>query len=160
MAKAKTERKTMSYEIEGTVLTISSGDEIVAEFDKSELPNHILVRMGDLGFKTKIANFAASLPDSADKLAAQKEGWEMLVAGRWEKEREGGGPTVSPQVEALAQLKGVSVSAIQKKLREYTDDQRVQILSNKKVVKLADEIRSKRESSTVFLTDLLDEMTN
>jgi hypothetical protein len=147
-------RKVLSYEIVGTMLTVSDGDEIVAEFDRTELPQPMLSKMLDLGHSTKVVNFAAGIKGTDDKVAAMQDGWARLVAGEWEKAREGGGPTVSPEVEALAEIKGASVAAIQKALREFDEEKRKAILANPKVVAIAKRIRAEREDAEVDLTDL------
>jgi hypothetical protein len=83
------------------------------------------------------------------------EGWNLLKSGNWEFERQGGGPTVSAEVEALAEMKGTSVAAIQKALREYDAETRKGILANEKVQKIAARIRADRESGEALdLTDL------
>lgn len=147
-------RKVLSYELSGTVLTVSDGDDIVATFDRSELPSGMVAKLLDLGHSTKVVNFAAGVKGTDEKVEAMTEGWARLVAGEWEKAREGGGPTVSPEVEALAKIKGASVAAIQKALREYSDERRKAILENPKVKAEADKIRKARQDADVDLTDL------
>jgi hypothetical protein len=92
-----------------------------------------------------------------DKLAAMREVMAQLSAGTWEKERAVGAPTVSPEVEALARIKNASIPDIQRALKKFTPEQREKVLSNDKVVALADEIRRDRASSQseVDVTDLL-----
>lgn len=153
-----TERKVLSYEFDGAVLVISNGDTKVREFDFDEVPATLDEKFIELGRKTKLANFAASAKaEGRDRLEMIDEGWTQLCSGVWEKEREGGGPTVSAEVEALATIKGVSVSAIQKALKGYTKEQKAAILANPKVKAKADEIRKEREEASVDLDDLTDE---
>lgn len=147
-------RKVLSYELSDGVLTVSDGDNVVAVFDRNELEEKILGLILDLGTSTKVVNFAAGVKGTDEKIAAMKAGWERLVAGEWEKAREGGGPTVSPEVEALAKIKGASVAAIQKALREYSDERRKAILENPKVKAEAEKIRKARQDADVDLTDL------
>jgi hypothetical protein len=156
MANAKTERKTLSYEFDGSVLTISNGDETLRSFDFDELPEELNDKFLEIGRKTKLANFAASAKsENRDRLDMIDEGWSQLLSGVWEKEREGGGPTVSAEVEALAKIKGKPVAAIQKALREYDKEARAKILANPKVVAMAAEIRKAREEAvTVDLDDM------
>ncbi len=157
MANAKTERKTMSYEFDGTVLTISDGDTTLRSFDFATLPAELDDQFLSLGRKTKLANFAASAKsEGRPRLEMIDEGWAQLSDGVWEKEREGGGPTVSAEVEALAKLKGKPVAAIQKALREYDKETRAKILGNAKVVEEAAKIRKAREEAvTVELDDMV-----
>lgn len=157
MANAKVERSTMSYEFDGDVLVLSLGDEELERFDFSELPQDLDAKFTQLGRKTKLANFAASAKsEGRDRIEMIREGWAQLVDGVWEKEREGGGPTVSAEVEALAKLKGKPVAAIQKALQTYDKTTRKQILANPKVVAAAAEIRAAREAAqTVELDDMV-----
>lgn len=157
MANAKTERKTMSYEFDGTVLTISDGDTTLRTFDFANLPEELDEKFLLLGRKTKLANFAASAKsEGRDRLDMIDDGWQQLLDGVWEKEREGGGPTVSAEVEALAKIKGKPVAAIQKALREYDKETRAKILANPKVAEEAKRIKAAREASvTVELDDMV-----
>lgn len=156
MANAKTERRTMSYEFDGSVLTISDGDKTLATYDFANLPEELDEKFLQLGRKTKLANFAASAKsEGRERLDMIEEGWQQLVDGVWEKEREGGGPTVSAEVEALAKIKGKPVAAIQKALREYDKETRAKILANPQVVAEAKRIKAAREASvTVDLGDM------
>ncbi len=156
MANAKTERKTMSYEFDGTVLTISDGDATLRTFDFDDLPRELDDQFLQLGRKTKLANFAASAKsEGRPRLEMIDEGWAQLSDGVWEKEREGGGPTVSAEVEALAKIKGKPVAAIQKALREYDKETRAKILANPRVIAEAKVIREAREAAvTVDLEDM------
>ena len=80
------------------------------------------------------------------KLAAMSEVMDLLSKGEWEKERTSGAPTVSPEVEALAEIKSLTVGQTQKVLRNYTPEQRAKILANPKVVSRANEIRAERDT--------------
>lgn len=148
-------RKVLSYELSGTVLTVSDGDDVLATFDRSDLPDDMVDKLLDLGHSTKVVNFAAGVKTgTADKVEAMRAGWERLLDGDWEKERAGGGPTVSPAVEALAKLQKVTVGVIQASLREYDAETRKRILANPKVVAMAAEIKAQREKAeTVSLDD-------
>ena len=147
-------RKVLSYEIVGTVLTVSDGDEIVAEFNRSQLGQDMLAKMLDLGHSTKVVNFAAGIKGTDEKVAAMQDGWARLVDGEWEKAREGGGPTVSAEIEALAEIKSASVASIQKALRELDEASRKAVLSNEKVQKVAARIKRERTEVDVDLTEI------
>lgn len=146
-------RKVLSYEIVGTVLTVSDGDEILARFDREDIPDAMVAKMIDLGHSTKVVNFAAGVKGTDEKLDAMRDGWSRLMNGEWEKEREGGGPTVSAEVEALAEFKGISVAAAQKALRAYDAEGRKKILGNEKIQKIAKRIKEEREDEA-DLSDL------
>lgn len=157
MAKANVERKTMSYEFDGSVLTISMGDDVLAKFDFAELPEELDEKFLELGRKTKLANFAASAKaENRDRIDMIREGWTQLLSGEWEAERTGGGPTVSAEVEALAKIKGKPVAAIQKALRDYDAETRKKILSNPRVAEEAKKIKAAREAAvSVELDDMV-----
>lgn len=145
---SKDTRKTMSYEFDGSTLTISDGDVTLRSFDFSELPEELDGKFMELGRKTKLANFAASAKsEGRDRLDMIDEGWAQLTEGVWEKEREGGGPTVSVEVEALAKIKDVSVASIQKALRAYDAETRKAILAKVAKTATAAAIRKAREEA-------------
>lgn len=151
---AKQPRTTASYEFDGTVLSIDMGGK-VETFDFSKLPSKLEPLFLELGRKTKLSNFAASAKKLGRPRAEMiREGWAQLMSGEWESERTGGGPTVSIYVEALARIKGVSVGAIQKKLREYDETTRTAILAHPKVLAEAKEVQAEREELETDLSDL------
>lgn len=80
------------------------------------------------------------------KLTFIDEVRDQINEGKWERERTAGSPTVSAEVEALAELKNCSVADIQKSLRKYTKEQKEKVFSNPTVVAKAAEIKSARES--------------
>ena len=103
----------------------------------------------------KLAEDRTSAASEGEKLAARREIIEFFKGTEWKKPRAAGGPTVSAEIEALAQLKGASVAAIQTALRKkYTKEQREEILASDEVQEKAAEIRKARENE-VDLDDLL-----
>lgn len=97
--------------------------------------------------RTSDVNFTDEAVTPERKIAALDEVFDLLGTGVWEKERKGGAPVVSAEVEALAEVKGVSVSEIQVALRKYTKEQREKILANPKVVELAAAKRKARDAA-------------
>ena len=93
-----------------------------------------------------------------EKLGAMREVMALLERGEWEKERTRGAPTVSPEIEALAEIKGISVAVAQKAIRNYTPEQRAKILSNPRVVARATELKAARESEGAAVS--FDDMTS
>lgn len=108
------------------------------------------------GLSKALQDRCSQVDAGPDKLGAMREVAALFAAGEWEKERAGGAPTVSAEVEALAEIKGVSVAAIQKALRTQPADVREKILASPRVVAKAAEIKASRESdaASVDLTDL------
>lgn len=99
------------------------------------------------GLSKLLQDRSSDVKAGVDKLAAMTEVAQQLADGKWERERKAGSPTVSCEVEALAQLKGVDVGSIQKKLRTFSKEQRETILSHASIVELANQIRATREGS-------------
>ena len=91
------------------------------------------------------------------KLKGMGEVLLRLGAGEWSAERVAGGlGVVSPEVEALAGLKGISIPDAQKALKAYSSEQREKILANPKIVAEAAKIKAAREKETPeTLDDLL-----
>lgn len=107
------------------------------------------------GLSKLLQDRSSSVPTGPEKLAAMNEVFAQLAAGDWEKERTRGAPTVSAEVEALAAIKGTSVAAIQKALRNYTKEQKEKILGSEVVQAKAAEIKAAREEAAdVSLDDL------
>jgi hypothetical protein len=93
-----------------------------------------------------------------EKMAAWGEVAELLKQGVWERERKAGAPVVSAEVEALAEIKGISVAEAQTALRKYDKATKEKILSNAKIVEKAKEIKAKREKAeSLDLGDLAAE---
>jgi hypothetical protein len=108
------------------------------------------------GASKKLQDSTSADSKSEHRLVAMDEVWERLKADQWEKPREAGGPTVSAEIEALAELKNAPVAAIQKTLRDLTPEQRERIMANPTVVAKAAEIKQRREEGvSVDLGELM-----
>ena len=123
-------------------------------FPVSAISADIMTQVTLYGYSKLLQDRSSDTKAGPDKLAAMKEVADQLAAGQWERERRAGAPTVSAEVEALAQLKGCSVADIQKSLRKFTKEQKEKILSNDQVKTLAEQIKNARESVEVDLTDM------
>jgi hypothetical protein len=132
-------------------------DEIVdtASFPASEVAESLKVHVGLYGLSKLLQDRSSDVPTGPDKLAAMKAVMEQLVAGQWQKERKVGAPTVSAEVEALAQLKSITIPQAQAALRRYDKAQREKILSNPQITELAKTIREAREQEDVISLDEL-----
>jgi len=108
------------------------------------------------GLSKLIQDRSSDVKAGPDKLQAMQEVLEQLTEGKWEKARVVGAPTVSAEVEALAEVKGISIPDAQKALRKYDKAQREQILGNPAIVERAKAIRARREEAEdVSLDDLV-----
>ena len=78
---------------------------------------------------------------------------EQLASGQWQKERKVGAPTVSAEVEALAQFKQITIPQAQAALRRYDKAARDQILAHADIQALAKTIREARDTEEVTSLD-------
>ena len=124
-------------------------------FSYEDVPDDLKPNVNLYGLSKFIQDRSSQVSAGPDKLAALQEVYAQLLAGNWEKERVVGAPTVSPEVEALAQLKGITIPQAQKALRNHTKEQREKILAHPKIKELADQLRSARQEEEVAdLSDL------
>lgn len=111
------------------------------------------------GLSKLLQDRSSDVKTGPDKLSAMKAVAEQLQGGQWQKERKVGAPTVSAEVEALAQFKSISIPQAQAALRRYDKAQREQILSHESIVALAKTIREAREGEDVASLDDLAGLT-
>jgi hypothetical protein len=91
----------------------------------------------------------------AEKLRGMQEVYQLLQTEEWRKERIAGAPTVSPEVEAVARIKKISIPMAQKALGKLTKEQREKVLGAKSVTDLAEKIATERlQAKEVDLSDL------
>ena len=153
MAK-KVRFKTEVNEADGWISyqdKISGRKEI---FPVADLPEAIQAKLAVRGLGWKLETGTAS-SDPAAKLDDRLELYKQLEQGVWAKPREGGAPTVGVHIEALAELKGASVAAVQKSWRKLTEEQRAEVLANPQVVEKMEEIELLKAEQEDEL-DLLD----
>lgn len=100
------------------------------------------------GLSKLLQDRSSSIPTGPEKLASMNEVFAQLASGKWEAERTRGAVVVSAEVEALAELRNVSVAAIQKTLKDFTKEQKDKIFANPSVVEKAKEIMARRENET------------
>lgn len=137
------------------VIERESGDVVETEtFKANELADNIKPTVALYGLSKLLQDRSSDTDSGPEKLDAMREVFSMFKSGQYEKERRAGAPVVSAEVEALAELKGISVAQAQAALRKYTKEQREKILGNDKIVAKAKEIRAGRENSDVSLDDL------
>ena len=125
-------------------------------FDIADVHESLQPNVALYGLSKLLQDRTSQVDAGTEKLPAMREVMALLAKGEWEKERTAGAPTVSAEVEALAEIKGVSVAVAQKALRNYTPEQREKILANPGVVERAIKIRETREAETAQVS--LDDM--
>jgi HAMP domain-containing protein len=141
---------TVREKVNGDFTPVSS-----SVFDLSGVDVNIMTQVSLYGLSKLLQDRSSDVSAGPDKLSAMQEVYDQLAAGQWERERKAGAPTVSAEIEALAQIKGASVADIQKTLRKFTKEQKEKILSNAEVKALADRIRESRSEEDVDLSAML-----
>lgn len=132
-------------------------DELIDEHSFSAAGVHEDLRnmVGLYGLSKLLQDRSSDVKTGPEKLSAMKGVAEQLASGQWQKERKVGAPTVSAEVEALAQFKEISIPQAQAALRRYDKAAREQILGHADIVALAKTIREARETEEVAdLSDL------
>lgn len=108
------------------------------------------------GLKKLLSDRTSAVVDKVEKLREMVLVMDMLAEGTWAKERVVGAMITGVAVEALAQLRGMSIPQVQAALAAYDKDKRELILGNEAVVKLAAEIKAARtEEELANFDDLL-----
>lgn len=166
MAKDKTNPFSLSFDesgVEDGVLSVTVRKRVGDDFEDMEtetfkledVAQELLPNISLYGFKQILSDRCSQVDTGPDKLTAMREVMSLLAAGQWKKERVVGAPTVSAEVEALAQLKGISIPDAQRALKGYAPEQREKILGNPKIKELAAQIKAARqEAPTANLDDL------
>lgn len=159
---AKKARLSVAYLTEEMVVqfkVLSADDQIVdsTAFSFDELPEdgEIRDKVSLYGLNKLLTDRTSDEKNKRDKLLAMREVFDRLCGGEWAKERVVGAPVVSVFVEALAELKGISVPTAQKALSGYPKDTREKILANPKVTEIAERIKEEREESEEISLDEL-----
>jgi len=147
----------VEYAGSSVIIMVKDGDSEIDRkvFDFDELPTEIQDQVSLYGLNKVLQDRTSDQKDKVMKLEAMDQVWSMLIDGQWKKEREGGFPTVRSEIEAIAEIKGVSVAAIQKALKGYTAEQKDKIFADPKVREKAAEIAAKRVETEVSLDTFL-----
>ena len=138
------------------VQIISRADDSIAakeSFAASDIHDSIKNQVALYGYSKLLQDRASDVPIGPEKLEAMKAVAAQLASGQWAKERKIGAVVTSPEVEALAQVKSISVPAAQAALKAYPKEVREQILAHPDIVKLGAEIRAAREDQEVTSLD-------
>lgn len=151
----------------GMILTFADGDKLEIA---SDLFSHAITTMATMhGLKQKLVDAAALSrdPDTgrsatvADKKAAVMEVYDRLMAGHWNKPREGAGSVKGGLLfAALCRMQpGKPAEEIKLWLDEKSDEQKAALRKNPKIAAIIAEIQSERAKSGDVDTDaMLDEL--
>ncbi len=128
------------------------------EVDGNELPADNQQRAYLYGINKLLTDRTSDIKDKREKLDQMNIVFELLVSGEWSKERVVGAIVVSVEVEALAQIKELSVPQAQAALAAYDKDVRAQILGSEAVQEAAAALRLLRSEMEVrSLDDMIPE---
>lgn len=125
----------------------------VRSFDFAELDEEQAHRVFLYGCNKLVTDRTSDKKDKLEKLAEMQNVFDLLCSGEWSKERVVGAPVVSVEVEALAQLKELSVPQAQAALAAYDKEVRAKILGSEQVQQVAQEIRELRAATEVVSLD-------
>lgn len=140
------------------VSVIKRDDDSVVEeavFAASEIAANLRNDVALYGLSKLLQDRTSEVEVGPGKIAAMTALFEQFKKGVWSAERKAGSPVVSAEVEALAQIKGLTVAGAQAALKKYPADVKAAILANPQIVALAATIRAARvETESVDLSDL------
>lgn len=136
---------------EGEMQEVERKDFDLSTIEQAGLRQHVAL----YGLSKVMQDRSSGTPTGPEKLEAMGEVFQSLAQGQWKRERSGGGGGggVAPEVEAIAEVKGVSIAQASKAWKQQSDEQKEAIRSN-----LADKIQEvkerRKESGEVDLSDI------
>ncbi len=151
--------------IAGNVLRLDFSNGETLSVDAGTLSDDI-VRQGLMhGLKQKLVDAAAIVrnPDTgrsatvADKFDAVKEVYDRLLAGEWNKTREGG-PTGGLLLRALMTFQGKDRETVKAWLDTKTDDQKAALRKNPKIAAIIATLKPEPKTEGIDTDALLDEL--
>ena len=122
-------------------------------FPASEIHDSCKQKVALYGYSKLLQDRASDVPVGPDKIPAMQAIAAQLAAGQWAKERKIGAIVVSCEVEALAQLKQLTVPAAQAALKSYPKEVRQQILAHPDIIAAAKVIFDGRQEQEVASLD-------
>jgi hypothetical protein len=130
-------------------------DTLQQTFKADDLPEHIRNMLAIRGIKVTMEERCSSIPAAAiqSSMDGRTAVWETWCSGEWGKKRKGGGATVRIEIQAIADLKSVSVAAIRKQLKDNPELAQKLFSSEKVQAKVRELEAASRED--VDLDDLL-----
>ena len=127
-------------------------------FPASGVHDNLKPQVGLYGLSKLLQDRCSDTPTGPEKLVAMQGVMAQLTEGRWAKERVVGAAVVSAAVEALAQIKGLTVPQTQAVLKGYPKENRQKILANPKVVELAEQIAAARADDQAVASASFDDL--
>ena len=136
-------------------ILLRKDDSVVSTevFSANDIHTSLRQQVSLYGYSKLLQDRASDVSIGPEKLEAMKAVAVQLAGGQWAKERKVGAIVTSPEVEALAVLKEISVPAAQAALKAYPKEVREQILGNEAIKAKAQEIREARAATEVASLD-------
>lgn len=161
MAQAQTETRTPAIEaaIKGRVLTLAFSNGQALELDADQLTDVIVEQAIMHGLKQKLVDAAAISRDPATgrtatidtKFAAVKEVFDRLLAGEWNKRREGAGAVTGGLLFA-AMCRVYATTKTPEEVKTYlatkTDEEKAQMRKIGKIAAAIEAIKAERAKPT------------
>lgn len=161
MAQAQTETRTPAIEatIKGRVLTLAFSNGQALELDAGQLTDGIVEQALMHGLKQKLVDAAAISrdPDTGrtatidTKFAAVKEVFDRLLAGEWNKRREGAGAVTGGLLFA-AMCRVYAATKTPEEVKAYlatkTDEEKAQMRKIGKIAAAIEAIKAERAKPT------------
>lgn len=125
----------------------------ISDLEESPVWNHWKLQAL---FTTLSARVSQDAPE--DKLERMTEHFQRWVNGEWSAPRKGGLRTIRVEVEALAQVKGVTVQAAQAAWTKLADEDKARLAAHPKMVEAIAAIQAAREAADELdLDDMIGE---
>ena len=153
----KRDPNRFSWEIDGTFVDVTDKEAGRSfTYDVSAYSDEIRDNVLMFGAKSLFQARTSQTPAN-EKFEAFKALDAQLREGKWESDRAGAFGVTSPEVEAIAELKGCTIPEVQRALKGYDKAKRDKMYASSKVKELAEEIRARRAAAAEEL-DLSDLM--
>jgi hypothetical protein len=155
MSKMKVDYAVEDLLVMFKVVDEDDNDAVQASFsfDFDAVHTSLKDRVSLYGLNKLLTDRTSGEKDKLAKLDAMEGYFDMLIAGEWAKERVVGAPVVGVEVEALAEIKDITVPQAQAALAQYDKETRAKILGGDDVQAKAKEIRETRADAEVISLD-------
>lgn len=119
-----TSKREFRFQIDsekGTVTIVNSTDETLRTFTVSKLPLEMRNILVVHGLKQKLTDdtMVSKIGEDGDRLLACDELWTRLIAGEWEKEREGIARAPEALIQFVMERKAISRAVATESLKKY-----------------------------------------
>ena len=155
---SKREYRFVIEPTKGAVTIIDANDNELRRFDCTKLPVEVNAILLVHGLKQKLTDdtMVSKIGDE-DRLVALDNLWAQLVAGEWEKERQGVARPPEALIRLVSELKKISRLVAEASLKSAGKEKwdAIAAAHKERVAKITEEIKAeKAKAVSVDLTDL------